>query len=85
MKGKITHINQVRGMGAVKTETEGYSIFELLSKVDIAIGDEIEWENDTNAGTTKVRNNTKNISFNIFFQNHRVGEEILLGQLRLLK
>ena len=40
MTGTIYRINPQRGMVAILTETDGFSVFELLSEIPLEIGDE---------------------------------------------
>lgn len=39
--GTITHIHSVRGMFIVKTDDGDFAVFELLSSIEIALGDRV--------------------------------------------
>lgn len=80
--GTIVKINPYRGMVAVQT-SEGASIFELLSSVDINEGDQVSWEPDTSLGDTKLINLTRRCESSVYFQNHHVPAHLVADQLRL--
>ena len=77
MKGKIKDINWKKGMVSVKTETEGYSIFEILTDKNLHLGDEMNWDEVHPLGHSKIINLTTNEEFEVYFQNHWVKPEDL--------
>jgi hypothetical protein len=81
MKGTIVVINEQRGMVAVQTENNDFSVFELLGGDSIELGDEVIWKNDTSLGSTILTNMTKGCEFEVFFQNHWVPKSQLRQQL----
>ena len=81
--GRIAAINQKRGMVAIETADDGYTIFELLSDFEIEIGDEIHWTNDYGMGHEKYTNTTKGIAEEVYVQNHSVNKANLRQQLLL--
>ena len=81
MKGHVADINWQRGMVGVLTENGDYSIFELLGEDTIEVGDEVYWRNDTSLGNESLKNVTKNVSFDVYFQNHHVTKSGLRKQL----
>ncbi|MGO8704909.1 MAG: hypothetical protein ACLQVA_13930 [Candidatus Brocadiia bacterium] len=83
MTGTIYRINPQRGMVAILTETDGFSVFELLSEIPLEIGDEVKWEPDTSCGRTHLVNITKHRTDEVYFQNHWVSAEQLRQQLLL--
>ena len=81
MKGTISNINWNRGMIAVLTESEDYSVFELLSEENIDIGDEVSWHENHPLGDCKITNHTKNEIIEIYFQDHWVTNQNLRRRL----
>lgn len=80
MKGRVVHVNQHRGMVAVLTEDEEYSIIELLGD-DVEVGDVLRWKGDYPLGGETIRNLTQGMSIEVFFQNHSVPQHQLRQQL----
>lgn len=81
MKGVIAHINENRGMVAVATEAGGFSIFELMGGDSVAINDVVRWGGDTPLGSATLVNETQGERFEVYFQNHHVGQHQLRQQL----
>jgi len=81
MKGIIFDINWERGMVAVLTESEDYSVFELLSEEHLDIGDEVSWNENHPLGDCKIKNYTKNEIIEIYFQDHWVNNQNLKSRL----
>ncbi len=77
MKGQITNINLQKGMVAVLTDTEGYSIFEILSDDNFEIGDEVVWNENHPLGDCEIDNVTQDEKQEVYFQNHHVSSESL--------
>jgi hypothetical protein len=80
MKGRIAAINTQRGMVAVATETEDYSVFEILSHGPFEIDDEVSWEGRPLAHHP-IQNHTKGETVDVYFQNHWVHKDQLRQQL----
>jgi hypothetical protein len=81
MKGVITDINIKKGMVSVQTESEDFSIFEILGDDNFEIGDEVEWIEEQPLGGSKITNFTQNETSDVFFQNHWVSLANLKKQL----
>jgi len=81
MKGKIFEINQKRGMVAVLTESENFSIFEILTYDNFEIDDEVSWTENHPLGDCKIKNLTKNEMFIAYFQNHWITKDNLRKQM----
>ena len=81
--GVVTAMNPKRGMVAIATEDDGYTIIELLSDFDLEIGDKITWSNDYGLGSEVYTNLTKGESEEVYVPNHAVGKAILRRQLLL--
>lgn len=81
--GTIAAINSVRGMIAIATEDDGYTIIELQSDFELEIGDNISWSNDYGLGHEVYRNIDKNCSEEVYVQNHSVNQASLRSQLLL--
>jgi hypothetical protein len=77
MKGKIIDINWKRGMVGVQTETEGLSIFEMLSDDNFQLGDEVSWEESQPLGDCIISNLTQSEKASVYFQNHWVKKDSL--------
>ena len=80
MKGRVVDINQQRGMVAVLTEDEGYSIIELLAD-GVEVGDELQWADPHPLGHETITNLTQDERIEVFLQNHWVSEDQLRQQL----
>lgn len=81
MNGEVYEINQNRGMVAVRTENGDFSVFELLGEDPIEVGDQVSWKDDTSLGSTLLRNNKQETSYEVYFQNHWVSKNQLRVQL----
>ncbi len=81
MKGTITQINRIRGMVAVATESDGYSVFELLGGDSVELGDAVSWKDDTALGSEVLTNHTQGERYEVYFQNHHVNQQLLRQQL----
>ena len=80
--GKVAEINRNRGMVAIATEDDGFTIIELLSEFELGIGDIMSWENGYGQGNEVYKNLTKGTSGEVYVQNHSVNQAILRKQLR---
>lgn len=81
--GVVTAINPNRGMVAIATEDDGFTIIELLSEFELEIGDSISWSNGYGLGHEVYKNLTKNCAEEVFVQNHAVNKASLRAQLLL--
>lgn len=81
--GTVAAMNPKRGMVAIETEDDGFTIIELLSSWDLDIGDVIHWENGYGLGSEVYENRTKRSRSDVYVQNHAVGPAILRQQLLL--
>ena len=72
MKGIIEDINSEKGMVGVKTENEGFTIFQILSDDNLHLGDELTWDEDHPLGHSDIKNLTTDEQFEVFFENHWV-------------
>lgn len=79
--GTIYDINSQRGMVAVLTETNGFSIFEMLWDDNFKKGDEVSWKGDNPLGDCKIKNHTEDEEAEVYFQNHGVTQSNLRRQL----
>ncbi len=80
--GTVAEINSNRGMVAIATD-ESFTIIELLSEFELEIGDSISWSNGFGLGHEIYENLTKNISKEVYVQNHSVNKANLHKQLLL--
>ena len=81
--GVVAVLNPRRGMVAIRTEDDGFTIVELLSDWELQVGDEIQWQNDYGLGSEVYENSTKGSRSRVYVQNHAVGPAILRQQLRM--
>lgn len=82
-RGTVAAINSARGMIAIATDDDGYTIIELLSDFELDIGDNISWSNDYGLGHEVYKNLDKNCSEEVYVQNHSVSQALLRSQLLL--
>lgn len=80
--GTVAAINPARGMVAVATEDDGFTIIELLSEWDLEIGDALRWDNDYGLGSETYENLTKHTREEVYVQNHAVSRTQVRSQLR---
>jgi hypothetical protein len=81
--GNVAAINADRGMVAIATEDDGFTIIELISGWDLEIGDTISWSNGYGLGSEVYENKTKGTREEVFVQNHAVNSANLRAQLLL--
>ena len=75
--------NPARGMVAIATEDDGFTIIELMSEWDLEIGDAISWENGYGMGSEVYENRTKTSRAEVYVQNHGVSHSRVRRQLLL--
>ena len=76
-------MNPSRGMVAIATEDDGFTIIELLSAWEIEIGDSISWDNGHGLGSEVYANLTKDSRAKVYVQNHAVSRAAVRQQLLL--
>ena len=81
--GTVEATNPARGMVAVSTEDDGFTIFELLSDWNVEVGDSIAWSNGHGLGSEIYENVTKGSHAEVYVQNHAVQRAQLRQQLLL--
>ena len=81
--GRVAALNPARGMVAIATEDDGYTIIELLSDFEVEIGDEITWLNGYGLGSEDYTNISKGETAEVYVQNHAVSRSNLRAQLLL--
>ena len=81
--GKVAATNPARGMIAIATEDDGYTIIELLSEWELEKGDLVRWANDHGLGSEIYENLTKRSRAEVYVQNHGVSQSGVRGQLLL--
>ena len=81
--GQVAAINANRGMVAIATEDDGFTVIELLSGWGLEVGDSIAWSNGYGLGSETYENLTQRTSGEVFVQNHAVSRADLLTQLLL--
>jgi len=79
--GTVAAMNPGRGMVAIETEDDGFTIIELLSGWDLEIGDAVVWTNGYGLGSEVYENRTKQSRSEVYVQNHAVNRAILRQQL----
>ena len=81
--GTVAALNLNRGMVAIATEDDGFTIIELLSEWDVEVGDEMSWAGGYALGSEVYENRTKHTREEVFVQNHSVSHANLRNQLLL--
>lgn len=81
--GVVAAMNQKRGMVAIETEDDGYTIVELLSEFEFELGDKVVWANDYGLGVETYKNVNKGVGEEVYVQNHSVSKTNLRLQLLL--
>jgi hypothetical protein len=81
--GIVEAVNPSRGMVAIATEYDGFTIIELISEWDLEIGDAISWENGYGMGCEIYEDRTKASREEVYVQNHGVNHASLRQQLLL--
>lgn len=81
--GVVAAINSKPGMIAIETNDDGFTIIELLSDFEIAVGDKMLWPNGHGLGSEVYKNVTKGTFERVFVQNHAVSSSNLKQQLLL--
>lgn len=79
--GTVAAMNPARGMVAISTEDDGFTIVELLSSWELEIGDSVRWANDYGLGSEVYENVTKSTRSGVFVQNHAVHASSVSQQL----
>ena len=84
MKAEVKYMNPKRGMVAVLTEDEDFSVFELLGD-ELEIGDIVEWKGEHPLGGEDIVNLSKKENIRVFFENHcvpkaQLGQQLLIEQ-----
>lgn len=82
MKAKVKYINPKRGMAALLTEDEDYSIIETFGD-ELEIGDMLEWKAVHPLGSEEIHNFTQKNNVKVYFQNHWIVKKQLRQQLLL--
>ena len=67
--GIVTSIDDQKGLVYLNTDY-GTSIIELLTAVDIDLGDELSWTENFPLGGCTILNITKDEKQEVYFQNH---------------
>lgn len=81
--GRVAAINPARGMVAIATEDDGYTIIELLSHFELDVGDEMTWANGYGLGSEDFTNSTKGRTEEVYVQDHSVNRSNLRACLLL--
>lgn len=81
-KGTVADINAVRGMVAIQTHDDGFTIIELIEDWDLKIGDELIWNNGYGLGFATYVNASNGSQAEVLVQNHSVSEAMLRQQLQ---
>ena len=79
--GTVAAKNQVRGMVAIATEDDGYTIIEILDDWELELGDTIGWNDGYGLGSEIYTNASKGTKPTVYVQNHSVSEANVKKQL----
>ena len=83
MTGYVHTINRRRGLVAVATDGNDFTILELVGTDPISLGDQLEWPDDTALGRAVFRNITKGAAANVKVLAHGVPPSQVRQSLRL--
>lgn len=81
--GTVTRINEKRGMVAILTEDDGYTVVELTGDLELSVGDEVSWSDGYALGSEVYRNLSTEERGEVYVQNHSVSLALLGSQLLL--
>lgn len=81
--GTVAAMNPARGMVAIATEDDGYTIIELLDGWELEAGDVLSWRNGYGLGSETYVNVSKGTRAEVYVQNHSVSRASLRQQLLL--
>ncbi len=79
--GTVATMNLNRGIVAIATEDDGFTIVELLSDWNLEVGDEVSWADGYGLGYAVYENLTKQSLGETFVQDHSVDHANLRQQL----
>ncbi len=79
--GNVAAINPERGMVAIKTHDDGFTIIELIEDWELGIGDELMWNNGYGLGSETYVNVSNGSQAEVYVQNHSVSQAMLRQQL----
>ena len=80
--GVVAAIKPARGMVAIATEDDGFTIIELLGEWDLEVGDDLRWDGDYGLGAEIYENLSKHSQAEVYVQNHAASQAYLPQQLR---
>lgn len=81
--GVVRKFNTARGMVAIETSDDGYTIVELLCSNELELGDQIEWRTGHELGGAEYFNRTRSETLDVYVQNHGVSPPHVDRQLLL--
>ena len=80
--GVVAAANPGRGVFALETEDDGYTIIEMLNAFELEIGDLVMWENGHGLGFQRYANVTKGAREEVYVQFHSVNNVGLKQHMR---
>ncbi|WP_234053627.1 MULTISPECIES: hypothetical protein [unclassified Xanthobacter] len=80
-KGTVVAKNPQRGMVALDTPDDGYTIIELLTDWNLEVGDVLTWQNGYGLGAEIYVNVTRGTRAEVYVQNHGVSRNAVRQQL----
>jgi hypothetical protein len=83
MQGYVHTINRRRGLAAIATDGDGYTIIEVLGGDSISIGDQLEWDDEKSVGSAIYLNLTKAVQIRVNVHGHGIVESRVRQHLRL--
>ncbi len=82
-EGTVTIVDREQSAVVIAVQGQGFTIIELTSDWDVAVGDTIRWENEDALGFETYRNTTRGTEDEVFVQNHGVDESAMRLQMGL--
>ena len=72
--GTVAALNSTRGMVAIATDDDSFTIIELLSDFELEIGDSISWSNGYGLGHEIYKNLSNGSSEEVYVKNQAVSQ-----------
>lgn len=82
-EGTVSIVDREQSAVAIAVQGQGFTLIELTSDWEVAVGDTLVWDNDDALGFETYRNLTRGTQDEVFVQNHGVDESSMRLQLGL--
>ena len=82
-QGTVAIVDREQSAVAIAVEGHGFTLIELTSDWEVAVGDTLSWDNADALGFETYRNASRGTHDEVFVQNHEVDEASMRLQLGL--